>query len=235
MMRVAILNPQANFSKVEKGWPQKPDFGGQLIYVRELANALSKLNVRVDIITRKFRLEGWSDYNESASFINENLRILRLPCGPSGFVPKESLWPYLEEWKQQIVDHYYREEEFPHVCSAHYADGGYVGYLIKEELSIPFTFTSHSLGGPKIDKLLESGELPHEFLKKYRFDKRILAESISIQTATKIVASTDLEIENQYGHPLYEPEHLSNKEKFSKVSPGINHNFFSQNELLNEK
>lgn len=53
MMRVAFINPQGNFDNSDSYWTQHPDFGGQLVYVKEVALALGDMDINVDIITRK--------------------------------------------------------------------------------------------------------------------------------------------------------------------------------------
>jgi sucrose-phosphate synthase len=42
-MRILFLNPQGNFDKFDSYWTEHPDFGGQLVYVKEIASEISKL------------------------------------------------------------------------------------------------------------------------------------------------------------------------------------------------
>lgn len=51
----------------------KPDTGGQVVYVLELAKRFSRLGWRVDLITRRF--EDQPEFDE----INDNLRVWRIP------------------------------------------------------------------------------------------------------------------------------------------------------------
>ena len=47
-----------------------------------------------------------------------------------------------------------REEgSLPDAFTAHYGDGGLCGVLIEDRTGVPFTFTAHSLGAQKMDKL----------------------------------------------------------------------------------
>lgn len=50
---VAFFNPQGNFDKNDSHLTEHPDFGGQLVYVKELAKAMGELGIKVDIITRR--------------------------------------------------------------------------------------------------------------------------------------------------------------------------------------
>ena len=42
-MHIAFLNPQGNFDPQDRYWTAHPDFGGQLVYVKEVALALGRL------------------------------------------------------------------------------------------------------------------------------------------------------------------------------------------------
>ncbi|HID65314.1 MAG TPA: glycosyltransferase family 1 protein, partial [Anaerolineae bacterium] len=52
-MFIAFLNPQGNFDPHDSYWTMHPDFGGQLVYVKEVALALAGWGHRVDIVTRQ--------------------------------------------------------------------------------------------------------------------------------------------------------------------------------------
>ena len=44
-MHVVFLNPQGNFDERDSHLTEHPDFGGQLVYAKEVAKALSRLGV----------------------------------------------------------------------------------------------------------------------------------------------------------------------------------------------
>ena len=50
-MHVAFINPQGNFDPDDSYWTAHPDFGGQLVYVKELALAMGNLGHKADIVT----------------------------------------------------------------------------------------------------------------------------------------------------------------------------------------
>jgi len=58
-MFIAFLNPQGNFDPHDSYWTQHPDFGGQLVYVKEVALALARRGHRVDVVTRQIADPGW--------------------------------------------------------------------------------------------------------------------------------------------------------------------------------
>ena len=45
-MHILFFNPQGNFDDADSHWTEHPDFGGQLVYVKEVAMAM------VDALTR---------------------------------------------------------------------------------------------------------------------------------------------------------------------------------------
>ena len=155
-MHFLFLNPQGNFDPKDRYWTEHPDFGGQLVYVKELAAALGRMDHRVDILTRRIRDSQWKGFEDTLDSYPgiSNVRIIRLPCGGEGFLRKEELWPYLgTEWVPNIIRFYEDEGTLPDASTTHYADGGLCGALLQKEQGIPFTFTGHSLGAQKMDKL----------------------------------------------------------------------------------
>jgi sucrose-phosphate synthase len=235
-MHIACLNPQGNFDPSDFGWTQHPDFGGQLVYVKELSLALGRLGHRVDIITRQIEDPAWPHFSEALDGYpgHENVRILRLPCGPPGFLPKEKLWPHLEEWVSKISAFYDLEKIFPDILAGHYADGGLAAVLLQEQRRIAFTFTGHSLGAQKMDKILRGGESFRDAVETFRFDRRIAAERVSMARAARIITSTDQEKEEQYAHRLYRGAvDPAAQGKFSVIPPGVNLEIFGSDRRNN--
>ena len=63
-----------------------------MVYVLELAKKLAQLGYEVDIWTRRFEDQPEMD------FVNERVRVIRIPCGGPKFIPKEYLYESLAEW-----------------------------------------------------------------------------------------------------------------------------------------
>src|SRR5437870_599971 len=155
-MYLAFLNPQGNFDPKDSYWTAHPDFGGQLVYVKQLALAMGALGHRVDIVTRRIEDPQWPEFAAPTDAYpgHPNVRILRIPCGPQAFLPKEELWPFLgSEFVPRLLALYREESAQPDATTAHYGDGGLCAAIIQEQTGIPFTFTAHSLGAQKMDKL----------------------------------------------------------------------------------
>lgn len=226
---VAFLNPQGNFDHNDSYWTEHPDFGGQLVYVKEVSLALAKMGIRVDIITRQINDPDWPEFSDLYDSYPgcDNLRIIRLPFGGDRFLAKEKLWPHLKEYIDATTEFYDEEGSFPDFFTTHYGDGGLAGVLLKEKMETPFSFTGHSLGAQKMDKLNFSRENYNQLLKKFKFHNRIIAERLAMKFSNQIIVSTSQERMEQYSHPYYEGAvAVNNDEKFSVIPPGVNTDVF---------
>ena len=229
-MHIAFINPQGNFDPQDSYWTQHPDFGGQLVYVKEVAIQLALMNHQVDIITRQIIDPEWPEFSARIDRYPEidNLRIVRLPCGPNKFLNKEELWPYLgTEWINNIQS-YYQDDSPPDIFTTHYGDGGLCGVFLNQQIGVPFTFTGHSLGAQKMDKLGITPASLADFDQQYKFSRRIAAERVSMNRCSCIFTSTKQERNVQYGHHAYrEAVNPNDDSHFSVTPPGVNRQIFS--------
>ncbi|MGI9049179.1 MAG: glycosyltransferase [Rubrobacteraceae bacterium] len=232
-MRVAFVNPQGNFDSNNSYLASHPDFGGQLVYVREVARALGEMGHHADILTRRIIDPEWPEFASPTDAYKENpnVRILRVPCGPERFLNKEELWPFLGEWAEGVARLYREEDDWPDTWTGHYADGGLGAALLEELSGAPFTFTGHSLGAWKLDSLLRASkdyDTLSEVDEDYSFGARIHAEQTAIARSSAIVTSSVTERYEQYAHPAYRD--LADPEKdvrFVTIPPGVNLDIFS--------
>ncbi len=229
-MHVIFLNPQGNFDQNDSHWTEHPDFGGQLIYVKEICIALSKLGVKVDIVTRRIDDSDWPQFSkvfDTYTGYEENLRIVRIDCGGPKFLSKERLWEHLDVFTDNIISFY--DDALPDFATAHYGDGGYCGVLLKKKTGLGFSFTGHSLGAQKLDKLGMNLENFDRMNRQYHFSKRIVAENLSMTHASRIITSTSQERLEQYAHPLYHNAvNVDDPSKFSIIPPGVNTRVFNR-------
>jgi sucrose-phosphate synthase len=107
-----------------------PDTGGQTLYVLELARALGRRpGIRkVDLLTRRI-VDSSVDtiYAQTVERIAPAVEIIRLDCGPEGYIPKEELWDHLDAFTDNAVAFYQGRNSTPDLIHSHYADAGYVG------------------------------------------------------------------------------------------------------------
>lgn len=236
-MRVAFLNPQGNFDPEDSYWTAHPDFGGQLVYVKELALALAERGVEVDIVTRRVRDPKWPEFAGDVDYYEgfpDNPRILRIPCGGDAFLAKEALWPCLKEFVDNLIKFY--GDTAPDFLTAHYADGGYCAVLMQSQTGLGFTFTGHSMGAQKMEKLGVNPENAAQMEKTFRFSRRIHAERLSMERAFTIITSTSQERMEQYSHPLYAGAvDVYDDARFAVIPPGVNTNVFSGGECPGDR
>jgi sucrose-phosphate synthase len=231
-MHIGFLNPQGNFDSSNSHIAEHADFGGQLVYVRQVALAIAKEGHKVDIITRQVIDPNWPEFAETLDSYPgiDNVRIIRLPAGPKEFLPKELLWPYLvKDWIPNILKFYQQEGGLPDAMTAHYGDGGLSAALIEEKTGIPFTFTAHSLGAQKIDKLEATPDTLPQINEQFNFKYRIFAERLSMNRSAMNITSTRLERFEQYSHCVYaEAVDVNDDSRFAVIPPGVDFSIFGK-------
>ena len=195
------------------------DTGGQIKYVIELAKALSdnKTVERVDLFTRQvFDPKVDKIYSKPVEKINNKISIIRLPCGPRRYLRKEVLWPHLDSFIDNSLQHIRKVGRAPDIIHSHYADAGYVGARLSQQLGVTLLHTGHSLGRVKRERLLEKGLKPTSIESQYNLNQRIEAEEVALGNAALVIASTKQEIDQQYSQ--YENYH---PRRMVVIPPGI--------------
>ncbi len=231
-MHIAFLNPQGNFDPNDSYWTEHPDFGGQLVYVKEVAIAMAALGHRVDILTRQIIDPEWPEFCEPIDEYPDapNVQIIRIPAGPRNFLRKELLWPHLvQDWVPNIVSYYHENGGLPDATTAHYGDGGLCGALLESTHGIPFTFTAHSLGAQKMDKLHISQANLEEMDEHFLFGRRLVAERLAMNRSCVNITSTKQERYSQYSHNAYRGAvDWTDDKHFAVVPPGVNIKIFDR-------
>lgn len=229
-MHIGFLNPQGNFDPADSYWTEHPDFGGQLVYVKSVALAMGEMGHRVDILTRQIVDPEWPEFLERLEHYPgaPNVRIVRLPAGPERFLRKELLWPHLvRDWVPNLLDFYEDEGGLPDAFTTHYGDGGLCGVLVEDQTGIPFTFTGHSLGAQKMDKLNVTPDNLKEMDDHFHFGRRIVAERLSMNRSAVNVTSTRQERFEQYSHRAYRGAvEVQDDRRFEVIPPGVNLDIF---------
>lgn len=184
----------------------KPDTGGQVVYVLELSKCLARLGCQVDILTRRFGGQARVEH------VADRCRLLRFPCGPDAFIPKEALWEHIPEWVQN-VGRFVRTKGLRYAfILSHYWDAGLAGQALAGRLGVPHVHVPHSIGAWKRDNM--DGD-PAENERKYNFRRRIREERAVYQACDGLIATTpqqrDLLMRGEYDVPA---------EKLHVVPPG---------------
>jgi len=192
--RVCMLSTHGYFDPVpELG---KTDTGGQVLYVLQLAEGLTKHGVKVDIYTRWF--DRSKDQVESLPGCPD-ARVVRIRAGGWEFIPKEQIYGVLDELASNMID-FIRDNSLDYdLYHGHYVDAGIVALDVARAFSRPCFFTAHSLGAWKRQRM---GGDPVEAEKTFNFEKRIaeelrVFESVTAQTVTSVEEIA--KIEELYG------------------------------------
>ena len=164
----------------------KPDTGGQVMYVIQLALALASNQINVDIYTRWFENTKPQIVN-----INSNVRIIRIPAGGWEFIPKESIYAILPEFTTNMIKYMNSNGLSYDIVHGHYVDAGIVSVDLAQYFQKPVFFTSHSLGAWKQQNLHGSTE---ELDLLFNFSHRIKKETSILHTINGYIATTVGEI-----------------------------------------
>lgn len=186
------------------------DTGGQVRYVLELARTLSRFPEvsQVDLFTRRIKDKRVSDdYNKQIEALDDKCRLVRIGCGGGRYIRKERLWPHLDEFVDGVVAFTSKQGLTPALVHGHYADGGYVARQLAENFGIPFVFTGHSLGKPKLEYLTSEGWSHEKANDVLSIDHRISEEQHCLDAARLVIASTRHERDTQYAE-YSKPESL---------------------------
>jgi len=205
--RVLMVNPQGY---VEYPAPLgKTDTGGQTVYVLQLAKALAKKNIKVDILTRQF------DNKPEEEQIFDNVKIVRMPAGSKHFVPKEKMYELMPELVENFMKYTEAKKKEYDIIHSHYWDGGYGGILLSKMMDVPHVNTPHGLG--KLKKLEMSPEqAPVQKLKPfYRYHVRIAIEQKIMNTAKAIIVLSETNRIQILQH------YMTDFEKLHVIYPGV--------------
>ena len=195
----------------------RTDTGGQVVYVLQLARALSARKIKVDIYTR------WFD--PSKKQIDpvpgcQGVRVIRIPAGPWEFIPKEEIYDILPKLARNMME-FIREKNIHYdLFHGHYVDAGIVTLDVANAFDKPAFFTAHSLGAWKRE--LMGGDLG-EMEKKYKFSHRISEELRVFKSVRAQTVTTDVQKEKL--RHLYD----FTSDNIVVIPPGVDvHTFRSQ-------
>jgi mannosylfructose-phosphate synthase len=191
------------------------DTGGQVVYVIELSKKLAQLGFEVDIWTRRFEDQPEMDV------INDNVRVLRAPCGGRKFLDKEYLVKHLPEWAENTLRFIQKHGLKYQFFNSHYWDAGYATQRLAEALDVPHIHTPHSLGLWK--KQLMEHDFPNDaasFEKKYNFTQRINEETLLYRTCDQVIATTPDQLD------MIVKDYGAAPEQVKMIPPGYDDNRF---------
>lgn len=185
----------------------RPDTGGQVVYVIQLAESFARLGYRVDIMTRRFERQ------PAIEHVSERVRIVRIPSGGNELIRKEWMADVMPEWVDNAARFIHTNRLSYAFIDSHYWDAGLAGDGLAQRLGVRHVHTPHSMGSWKRDNM--EGE-PADLEREYNFKRRIRDERAIYQAADALIATTpqqrDILIDGEYDVP---------REKVVVVPPGF--------------
>lgn len=191
------------------------DTGGQVVFVLELSKKLAQLGYNVDIWTRQFEDQPQTEE------VAPHVKIIRMPCGGSEFIPKEYLCDFIPEWRQNALRYIKKHKLKYQFINSHYWDAGLAGQAISEELKVPHLHTPHSLGKWKKQQMMQDypDDATH-FEKKYNFKVRNRQERILYHSCEMVIATTPIQID------ILTEKYELDPSRISMIPPGYDDNRF---------
>ncbi|MEM1027406.1 MAG: glycosyltransferase [Planctomycetota bacterium] len=191
----------------------KPDTGGQVVFVLELAKRFARLGYKVDVLTRQF------DNQSAQDKINPNLRVWRVPFGGKGFIRKEDMHDWYGDFVTNPLAVIRKKGLKYDFVNSHYWDAGVSGQKIAEELQIPHIHTPHSLGWWKRHRMKGAKEVGEG--GGLRFDERIQKEFVLFRSCDHVIATSEQQVD------LIEREYQLPKDHITMIPPGIDEGRFT--------
>ena len=200
------------------------DTGGQVVYVLELAKKIALLGYQVDIWTRRF------EQQSEIERVTDRVRIVRMPCGGTEFLPKEYLCDALPEWNEHALRFIKRHGLVYNFINSHYWDAGLAAQHLCNVLGVPHVHTPHSLGGWKQRQMLtDFPESADEFEKRYNFNRRVAEERQLYADCDIVVATTPQQLD------LVVADYETPAGKVRMVPPGYDdHRFYPVSDASRE-
>jgi mannosylfructose-phosphate synthase len=162
-----------------------PDTGGQVVFVIELSKQLARLGYKVDIWTRRF------DNQPETEVVDDNVTILRVPCGSKEFIPKEQLYKNIPEWVENALRLIKKQSLSYYFINSHYWDAGLAGQSLSNALNIPHLHTPHSLGSWKKSQMEDAAPEDTEKLEEqFNFTTRVRHEQRLFHECDMVIATT---------------------------------------------
>ena len=186
------------------------DTGGQVLYVLELAKALARKGIKVDIFTR------WFDHNRKQIDPvpgHPDVRVVRIPAGPWHFVIKEEIYPLLPELTSNLEAWIMENRIDYDLFHGHYVDAGIITTELSRLFGKPGYFTAHSLGAWKRERMAGDVEAME---KQFNFNHRISEETRIYSTLNGHSVTSSLQLDKL--REMYDYK----KDNVEVIPPGVN-------------
>lgn len=170
LRRIAMISEHASPLAVLGG----VDAGGQNVYVAQVAQHLARAGYAIDVYTRQ-------DHPDQPRIVDwgRRLRVIHVPAGPPTYVPKEELYPWMNDFARWMI-HFYRSEHLLYdLIHAHFWMSGCVAAALHRAFEIPWLVTFHALG--RVRRLYQGS---HDGFP----DERLAMEDLLVRQADRLIA-----------------------------------------------
>ena len=182
--------------------------GGMNVYVRAVCEELSQRGIPTEVFTRRSSPEG-PDRVQLA----ERSWVTRLAVGPPEDIEKARLFDLLPDLSEAIVGEQRRRGGYSLVHS-HYWLSGWVAARLRDEWSVPWFHTFHTLARVKNERAAEGAMVEPEH--------RIAVEQAIVRNCDRLIASSAQEADDLvrlYG---------ASRNRLSVVAPGVDLEVFKE-------
>ncbi|MEZ6060119.1 MAG: hypothetical protein R3C19_07150 [Planctomycetaceae bacterium] len=208
-LKICLISLHGLIRATEPELGRDADTGGQVIYVLELAAELSRHPQvhSVELLTRQIIDPNIDEqYAQTEEPITDKARLVRIPSDRA--LSEEGIAVAVSEmFIDQTLVHFRQRSSgcHPRPLCRRRIRGCSTGGCCTFRMS----FTGHSLGRVKKQRLLIGHKNPKQLDRKYHFHTRIEAEETALETASLVVTSTNQEVEQQYAiYDHYQPDRM---------------------------
>ena len=206
IVHIAMREEWSNCETIEYGkhYGKTADDSSHSRYLFQLVAALAKQPgvARQIIITRAFRSnEFGTQYKPATEQLTEDIELWRCYGDSNRQVRIQKLWAELPTLASNIERRLCRSSIWPDIVHAHYADAAWIAAHLRMRFGIPFIYSaySHSLVNGK-QNAAASGDDKTAEAHNPAPSRQQSIEQYAASQADLIIASSDDEATNQYGH-----------------------------------
>jgi D-inositol-3-phosphate glycosyltransferase len=183
--------------------------GGMNVYVRAVCEELSRRGITTEVFTRRSSSQGPDRVR-----LAEKSWVTRLAVGPAEEIEKAGLFDLLPEFTDAVLDEQRRRRSTYGLVHSHYWLSGWVAARLRDEWSLPWFHTFHTLARVKNEGAAEGALVEPEH--------RIAVEQAIVRNCDRLIASSAQEADDLvrlYG---------ASRTRLSVVAPGVDLQVFNK-------
>src|SRR2546427_10149713 len=179
------------------------------VFERAVVERLSRRGIATEVFTRRSPAQGPDRIR-----LAERSWVTRLSVGPADEIDKGRLFDMLPDFSEAILAEQRRRRTGYSLIHSHYWLSGWVGSRLRDEWSLPWFHTFHTLARVKNERAAEGAIVEPEH--------RIAVEQAIVRNCDRLIASSTQEADDLirlYG---------ASRNRVSVVAPGVDLQVFAQ-------